>query len=1804
MFKKFAPLGGVSESDKIQSLWIPIRSFNTKTFVASINESFDNNNVGVGITPYYYYFNSTTLSYSDIGEVDATGGTGKVSLRLDLKGGAAYRNPTANIGADPVYSALHSNGPGTEPVPVPNATPFQQVVASGKPPVILFGNFIDTGPYNPTYKLCSPLSTSDTFTEPGAYLVVVMRNSIDNNLRVSSAGGVPGAWSIDESSVLTTPSLSAAFLKIDPPLPTLAQTSDTLDFTVNGYGSVNEVGSVPNSNPKKYRWAITNKYAGTPGFSTPNMPYDINTLSLSKPQGDYDDFNFVPSVRFQAYQTLETRTDINALRIAEKSISAFEVRGAFLYDFRITNGNGYFNPYADSAAVEGYVNYTYDSKTPLEYKLFPNFNSKWINKVRGSNRLLVSDSTIFATSFATGQQIALSEADSHLVSTSNYATLQASIYVPVQLNAFIVEQRDTGGNSLGYAITLSWTETQSSIITNNIVNNGHVIRVYKRSNINSTFEGIEFTSNPVTGFKYNSIADTGAAVPSSAVTSTNNSKKSYAVRVGRATLYTGQASGTQLYWTQQELFGSWMVVLQRNFTPAGATSPLLVTSAAVTTLANPPAPVISVVKNNYDFPISLTTSILGVPTQNIAFSNVNIAWTKQDSSGNYQSIPAGANYGQNVNNLGSLPVVVKSRVEMQLLLTTTNIVENLGGGLRLVIDDPNAFKSGYMGPRAINQYSAQNYNLESSATTVALPNISQAPLQVAIHLLSDDQTHGKRYLFKLTWTETSQEMLTTNIVGAKNVLRVSKYEKKEEPTPGYKFVPRPYAEFRGITHTGLNLLYAYTNDGVPEPSRNGERTIYLDRAGTASSLGNVLPNFGFSESELEGNWRFILQRNFSTTDTRLLVTQGSYFIQLPTPPTLRLDVASGLSETLVTTPADIFPANTTNEWSAQIITTPPSSSFTDIGRDASGNNVLRSKSSLSLTELQPYWPLSKGASYIRNKVTINLNGANPSSSEETLGSLGVVTTANMKQFGQTSYPATYSNSVPIYEPQQTNETGYLDSVTYLHKQSVISGNTFTYFQVNFTDPNVEQLSNNQAYIVNIFKKGEGNTVTDQWNHPQPHYEYTDSSVGQSIAKTDIPNPNPPNPVTGSLSLTLHICANEFVSVTNQNSETAFPSAPDSFSPGAYLVVIRRNFGSGLSNSTTQLPFYTISSGYIFVEPANLNLDGTLNLGIDLYGSYGSTGTRDLGLNTYVLLEGVEEPSLIEASAGITSVTNGTSSSKANIIVNKTALSKAYPDSGPIQLAVRVTYNWNGPTSFTLPIGKIGTSGSYQYQNPVVANTIRNVTLKGIGQVPSTQITLGQVPLAQNQAITNLDTNAVRILIPSNNHWNYEQGNIVRDARADFIGDAKNRLLAIRWEDVKPSDLQSKYTGSPYSLRLYKKRRKGATASEQWYDPSDNYDGGMSPYYEGAINDPSYAYAGVPVNNTYLPVSSLPSNALNKSIMYIYADASGHIWYNAPPPKVDTEDANKYRPFTDDANSGGYVLVIQRNFGSNPSVPFISTVGTYLHLMPIVSWSLKPEGEGDSSLLSDPTLDATYEPGTNGSKNIEYSWNLALPNIGYSNVIPNATSARFDIGAFKAEFRNRDKSAVITSKVTYNFSVTELPFMEAYPLQYISGNGFFTATSQDFIVDLCVKPTEFPPPPWPRFSLPCPDVTPEERAALQMRRKAETLMHVSNKHERRMTKAQQYSFIARGFNQKRQTYATQTDKFTNPNTKGYPVLGGGSGLALPSECSQRVLTFPSSASDVPGPVVPLTYDPNVPLINYKVVRTYNNSQTEFYDEKGL
>ena len=638
VFKKTAPSGGTSTSNKIQSLWQPYGSFNNKTFITGDSGTFGNNNIGAGITPYYYYFTGQTISYENISQVDATGGTGRVSIRMDKNGGMQYSNPVSNIGYDSYYAGTHNNNN------VSNTLPLQQVVASPADTM----NLQNTQRiYGPSYRYCASLNTGEAFSEPGAYLVVVMRNAIESSFSPSGGDfrGVPFFWSVDGNASLTRPSLSSAFLTIDPPGPALYQTTDsgssnydTLTFTVEGYGSVNDVGEISGSNPLQYRWAITNKFAGTPGFNTPKLPYDTSSLSYQTPQGEYNSIGFNPSDRENAYERLETETDIDTLRIAEQSVSSFEVRGAFLYDFRVTDSyNPYFNPYADQAAVEGYINYTLSTDT--DTKLQPNF-AGWISKLRGpNNNLSISDSATFVTPSSAGQQRTLSEVENYYVTTVNYKTLQASIYIPVQLNAFIYQRWDTSGSSLGYDFTLSWEETQSSIITDNIVGSGHVIRIYRRSKIDLPQEGSEFTSNPVTGFKYNSITDTGAPVPSAAVTSTSGNNKNYAIRAGKTSLYTGQTSGTQTY-SEQEIFGSWMIVLQRNFTPAGATTPTLETSCAVVTLPNPPAPVISVEKDTYGWPTSLTTSILEIPLQNITSSSVNIEWSKQNSDESYQNLYA------------------------------------------------------------------------------------------------------------------------------------------------------------------------------------------------------------------------------------------------------------------------------------------------------------------------------------------------------------------------------------------------------------------------------------------------------------------------------------------------------------------------------------------------------------------------------------------------------------------------------------------------------------------------------------------------------------------------------------------------------------------------------------------------------------------------------------------------------------------------------------------------------------------------------------------------------------------------------------------------------------------------------------------------------------------------------------------------------------------------------------------------------------------------------------------------------------
>lgn len=101
--------------------------------------------------------------------------------------------------------------------------------------------------------------------------------------------------------------------------------------------------------------------------------------------------------------------------------------------------------------------------------------------------------------------------------------------------------------------------------------------------------------------------------------------------------------------------------------------------------------------------------------------------------------------------------------------------------------------------------------------------------------------------------------------------------------------------------------------------------------------------------------------------------------------------------------------------------------------------------------------------------------------------------------------------------------------------------------------------------------------------------------------------------------------------------------------------------------------------------------------------------------------------------------------------------------------------------------------------------------------------------------------------------------------------------------------------------------------------------------------------------------------------------------------------------------------------------------------------------------------------------------------------------------------------------------------------------------------------------------------------LDMRRKAEVLKHSGpqkSNHINQFTKAEKYAQIIRGY---------------SPYQK-YVSSG-----RVSEACDASSNVFPSSSSDVPGPIVPLYYDKSVPLYNYKpIVPVYseNDEENEF------
>ena len=144
--------------------------------------------------------------------------------------------------------------------------------------------------------------------------------------------------------------------------------------------------------------------------------------------------------------------------------------------------------------------------------------------------------------------------------------------------------------------------------------------------------------------------------------------------------------------------------------------------------------------------------------------------------------------------------------------------------------------------------------------------------------------------------------------------------------------------------------------------------------------------------------------------------------------------------------------------------------------------------------------------------------------------------------------------------------------------------------------------------------------------------------------------------------------------------------------------------------------------------------------------------------------------------------------------------------------------------------------------------------------------------------------------------------------------------------------------------------------------------------------------------------------------------------------------------------------------------------------------------------------------------------------------------------------------------------------------------------------------------WTRDEGDCVDISgatlhglPMTREDLSEKRKATIFQYKNNSAG--FSKKQQYSRIARGLGQKKTTYATQSDTYTNPNTNNL-ILDASSVLLCPGKVKNWAYT---SQNDTPGPLTTITNEPNVPLTNYKVRRTYlagNNKWPQFGWAPGM
>jgi hypothetical protein len=103
----------------------------------------------------------------------------------------------------------------------------------------------------------------------------------------------------------------------------------------------------------------------------------------------------------------------------------------------------------------------------------------------------------------------------------------------------------------------------------------------------------------------------------------------------------------------------------------------------------------------------------------------------------------------------------------------------------------------------------------------------------------------------------------------------------------------------------------------------------------------------------------------------------------------------------------------------------------------------------------------------------------------------------------------------------------------------------------------------------------------------------------------------------------------------------------------------------------------------------------------------------------------------------------------------------------------------------------------------------------------------------------------------------------------------------------------------------------------------------------------------------------------------------------------------------------------------------------------------------------------------------------------------------------------------------------------------------------------------------------------------------------------MSKAQQYSMASRNALTRKKSWATQTQTYTNPNVDNLPesqipINGVLRTVSLQCRNQPAIRCSLTSGSDVPGPVIALCFNAQIPLYNYKPQMTYpSGGEKPFY-----